>query len=105
MRNIFLFIRRYSNFFAFLVLQVISLWFFFSYNRFHRAKFLGIANEITGRINTQYNKVEDYFTLKQENLRVHRMNDSLLGLLRENFSRPDTNVKLVKDSLPYDTLG
>lgn len=105
MRNIFLFLRRYSVFFAFLILQIISLWFLFSYNRFHRAKFLGIANEITGRINTQYNKVEDYFGLKQENRRLHLLNDSLLNLLRSNFIKPDTGVRLVKDSIPYDTLG
>ncbi|MBS1620891.1 MAG: rod shape-determining protein MreC [Bacteroidetes bacterium] len=105
MRNIFLFLRRFSVFFAFLILQIISLWFLVSYNRFHRAKFLGIATEITGRINTQYNKVEDYFSLKQENLRLHRLNDSLLNLLPGNFVRPDTGVRLVKDSLPYDTLG
>lgn len=105
MRNIFLFLRRYSVFFAFLILQIISLWFLFSYNRFHRAKFLGVANEITGRINTQYNKVEDYFSLKQENRRLHKLNDSLLNLMHSNFVSPDTTVRLVKDTIPYDTLG
>jgi rod shape-determining protein MreC len=77
----------------------------FNYNRFHRAKFLGIANQITGRINTQYNKVEDYFTLKEENRRLHRFNDSLLNLLPSNFITRDTTERLVQDSLPYDTLG
>ena len=105
MRNIFLFIRRYLNFFIFLLLQVVSLWFLFNYNRFHRAKFLGIANEISGRINSQYNKVEDYFSLKEENRKVHRYNDSLLNLLRGNFMRRDTDLLLIKDSIPYDTAG
>jgi rod shape-determining protein MreC len=105
MRNIFLFIRRYFTFFVFLVLQAISLWFLFNYNRFHRARFLGIANEVTGRINTQYNFVEDYFTLKEENRRVHRMNDSLLNLLPANFNPRDTSVEARQDSIPYDTLG
>jgi rod shape-determining protein MreC len=105
MRNIFLFLRRYSVFFAFLFLQIISLWFLFTYNRFHRAKFLGVASEITGRINTQYNKVEDYFGLKQENRRLHKLNDSLLNLMRNDFIKPDTNVRIVKDTIPYDTLG
>lgn len=105
MRNIFLFIRRYSNFFAFLALQVISLWFLFTYNRFHRAKFLGVASEITGRINTQYNKVEGYFGLKEENRKLHRLNDSLLNMLATNFSKPDTSVRLVKDTLLFDTIG
>lgn len=77
----------------------------FSYNRYHRAKFLGVANEVTGRINSQYNKVEDYFTLKEENRRVHRLNDSLLNLLPRNFSVRDTAVQLVRDSVPIDTMG
>ena len=105
MRNIFLFLRRYRTFLAFLVLQVVALWFLFSYNRFHRAKFLGIANEMTGRINTQYNKVEDYFTLREENRRVNRLNDSLLNLLSRNFSRRDSSIQVIQDSVSYDTSG
>ena len=105
MRNIFLFIRRYFTFFAFLVLQGVSLWFLFSYNRFHRAKFLGIANEFTGRVNTQFNKVEDYLYLKEENRHLHAMNDSLLNARILDFMLRDTSLKYVKDSLPFDTLG
>lgn len=105
LRNVLLFIRRYITFFTFLFLQVVALWFLFSYNRFHRARFLGVANEMTGRINSQYNKVEDYFSLKEENKRVHRLNDSLLNLLRGNFEKRDTTMVLVKDSVAYDTTG
>jgi rod shape-determining protein MreC len=83
----------------------VALWFLFTYNRFHRAKFLGFANEITGRVNTQYNKVEDYFSLKDENRRVHKLNDSLLKLLPRNFGVRDSSMQLVQDSIPYDTLG
>lgn len=105
MRNIFLFIRNYRTFFTFLILQVVALWFLFNYNRFHKAKGLGIANELTGWVNSKYNKVEDFFTLREENKRVHRMNDSLLNLLPRNFSRRDTAVQMVQDSVPYDTAG
>ena len=105
MRNVFLFIRRYFTFFTFLVLQGVALWFLFSYNRFHRAKFLGVANEMTGRINSQYNKVEDYFTLKEENRRVHQLNDSLLNLLSRNYLQRDSSIKMIQDSVPADTLG
>jgi rod shape-determining protein MreC len=105
MRNVFLFIRRFRTFFAFLILQGVALWFLYNYNKFHRAKFLGVANEMTGRINTQYNKVEDYFILREENKRVHRLNDSLLNLLSRNFVQRDTSVRTLQDSIPYDTLG
>ena len=105
MRNIFLFIRRYITFITFLILQVVSLWFLFNYNRFHRAKFLGIANEMTGNINSKYKKVEDYFNLKEENRRVHRLNDSLLNLIPQNFMQRESGTQFVKDSIPYDTAG
>ncbi len=105
MRNIFLFIRRYITFISFLILQAIALWFLFNYNRFHRARFLGMANEMTGSINSQYNKVEDYFNLKDENRRVHRINDSLLNLLPQNFMLRDSSSRVVQDSILYDTAG
>jgi rod shape-determining protein MreC len=105
MRNIFLFIRRYITFFTFLILQVVSLWFLFNYNRFHRAKFLGMANELTGRVNTQFNKVEDYFKLKEENRKVHRLNDSLLNLMPGNFMQKDSSFQLKVDSSSLDKNG
>jgi rod shape-determining protein MreC len=77
----------------------------FNFNRFHRARFLGLANEMTGRVNTQYNKVEDFFSLKEENRRVHQLNDSLLNLLPGNFMKRDTSVQMAQDSVPFDTSG
>jgi len=105
MRNIFLFIQRYFVFLAFLVLQALALWMLFNYNRFHNAAFLGAATEVTGSINKQVDKVDDYFHLVEENKRLHRMNDSLLNLLPTNYNMPDTSVKLVVDSTRYDTLA
>ena len=104
MRNVFLFIRRYFTFLFFLALQVVALWFLFTYNRFHRAVGLGLANEITGWSNSKYANVDQYFHLKEENARVHQMNDSLLNLLRSNYAPPDTSSKQVTDSAKYDTL-
>lgn len=105
MRNIFLFLRRYFTFIAFVVLQILSLWLLFSYNRYHRAAFLGVASEVTGRINTQVDKLDDYFHQGEENKRVHRMNDSLLNLLKANFDFPDTTQKMVVDTLRFDSTA
>lgn len=105
MRNIFLFIRRYRTLLTFLLLQGVALWFLFTYNRFHKAKGLGVASEFTGWVNSKYNNVEDFFTLRDENRRVHKLNDSLMNLLSPNFMQVDTSVTLVKDSVPFDTLG
>jgi len=103
-RNIFLFIRRYFNFLFFLVLQIIALSFLFRYNKFHEAAFMGIANEVTGRVSDKYSTVEYYFHLKKENEALARRNEQLLNMLPSNFQSPDTAVQLVRDSTAYDTL-
>jgi rod shape-determining protein MreC len=103
MLNIIHFLRRYFTFILFVVLQFISLWMLFNYNRFHRAAFLGVAAELTGRINAQVDKLDDYFHQGQEARRVHRMNDSLMNLLPVNFNVPDTAQRGVTDSLRFDT--
>lgn len=71
----------------------------FRFNRFHHTAFLGVSNEITGSINTQVDKVDDYFHLREENRRVHRINDSLMNLLRSNYWFVDTSARSVTDSL------
>lgn len=76
----------------------------FTYNRFHHALGLGLASEVTGSVNAQVDKVDDYFHLREENRRVHNMNDSLLNLLRNNFNSADTGQRLVLDSLRIDTI-
>lgn len=75
----------------------------FRFNRFHHTAFLGVANEFTGRVNTQVDKLDDYFHQSAENVRVHRMNDSLLNLLKANFDYPDTSQRLVIDSVKQDS--
>ncbi|MEI6949127.1 rod shape-determining protein MreC [Paraflavisolibacter sp. H34] len=99
MRNIFLFIRRFFVFLTFLVLQFIAWWMLVTNNRYHHTAFSGVASEITGRFNKQADKVDDYFHLRDENKRVHRMNDSLLGLLSLNNVSGNTATKMVADTL------
>ncbi len=105
MRNILVFIRRYIVFLLFIALQAISLWFLFTYNRSHRAKGLGVANQVTGWFNTRYNTVEDFFRMKEENKRLHRINDSLRNLQEYNFTKVDSTVGYFRDSIPFDSTG
>lgn len=104
MRNIFLFIRRYFTFLAFVVLQIFSLWMLFKFNRLHHAAFMGVANEVTGTMNTQVDKLDDYFHQGEENKRLHKTNDSLFNLLRSNFSIPDSSQQLIVDSMLVDSI-
>ncbi len=105
MRNIFLFIRRFSVFIAFIILQIISLYLLFSYNRYHQAQGLNLAGSITSYFNSKYNAFEDFFAMKEENRRIHAMNDSLMNLLNQNFAIADTTTVVKTDSLRFDTTG
>lgn len=80
-------------------MQAFALWMLFKFNRFHSAAFLGVSSEITGRLNSQVDKVDDYFHLREENRRVHRMNDSLMNIMQVNFWKQDTAARTITDSL------
>ena len=104
MRNIFLFVRRYINFLFFLVLQGFCLFLLFSYNRFHNAIFMNVANEVTGKIYKQYNNVEYYFQLKRTNDSLIKANERLYNKLRQDFSMPDTANRVALDTIKVDSL-
>lgn len=105
MRNIFLFIRRHFNFIFLLLLQGFCIYLIVHYNKYHNAVASGFMNEVTGKINTQYNKVDYYLQLKKTNAQLIKDNEEMHNRLKENFQKPDTSGKLVTDSIPYDTLG
>lgn len=105
MHNIFLFIRRFSVFILFILLQIICLYLLFTYNRSHRAKGLGVAGAVTSYFNKKYNFLEDFFTMQEENRRIHKMNDSLINLLSHNFTQLDSGSLLVRDTLRSDTAS
>ncbi|WP_018611121.1 rod shape-determining protein MreC [Segetibacter koreensis] len=105
MKNIFIFIRRYFNFLFFLVLQIVSLILLIRYNQTHEAVYAGVANEITGRINLQYNKIQNYFHLKENNKLLLEENTRLKNMLRTDFESPDSSRLAVLDTLVRDTLG
>jgi rod shape-determining protein MreC len=105
MKNIFIFIRRYFNFLFFLVLQILSLTLLVRYNETHEAVYAGVANEVTGRINLQYNKVQNYFHLKENNRLLLEENTRLKNLMQINFENADSNRITQLDSLIRDTLG
>ena len=105
MRNIFLFIRKYFNLLVFLILQIFCIYLIVHYNRYHNAIASVYMNEITGKVNDQYTRVDDFLALKKKNQELQRQNERLLNLMKQNFEVPDTSTKIVTDSIPYDTLG
>ena len=104
MRNIFLFIRRYFNFILFLLLQGFSIYLIVHYSRYHKASFSSTANQITGKVNEQYNKVEYYFQLKKTNDSLVAANEKLYNKLKADFEFPDTTSNFIIDSIKVDSM-
>ena len=104
MRNVILFIRKYSNFLLFLLLQITALSFLFRYNKYHEAAFMNIAGEFTGNINQRYSIVEYYFRLKKINEQLAAENTRLNQLLKENYERPGGDQKMVLDTIQSDSI-
>ena len=105
MRNILLFLSRYFNLIVFLLLQVVSLSMLFSYNRLHETVFAGVMNEFAGSINSRFNSVQTYLSLRRQNEELREQNARLLNQLRADFTMPDTTFLRVTDSLSADSLG
>jgi rod shape-determining protein MreC len=103
-RNIFLFIRRYFNFILFLLLQGVSIYMIVRYSNFHKAMFSNTANQLTGRINKGYDRVEYYFQLKKTNDSLVAANEMLYNKLKADFALPDTASNYIVDSIRIDSM-
>jgi rod shape-determining protein MreC len=104
MRNVFLFLKRYSVFILFLVLQGLALSMLFSYNRFHQTIYGMFSNEVAGNLNNRVNKVESFFTLSEQNQALRRQNAALLSYLPSGSVIPETSFQLVADTVKVDSL-
>lgn len=63
------------------------------------------AGEITGSVEAQYKKVNGYFNLKKENEELRKRLNEVQNKLVENFSSPDTSLRIITDSVSVDTTG
>lgn len=105
MRNIFLFLRRFSTFFTFLILQIVCLSIVFRFNKFHNAMGMTMANNITGKIHEQQSKIKGFFTLRQTADSLMKRNAEFQNAKPVNLLPIDTTTKEIADYIPIDTLG
>jgi rod shape-determining protein MreC len=97
-RNLIIFLRRYFNFFLFLLLEVICIVLVFRNNDFQKTAYLNSANSASARLYNRYNNVQYYFHLKatndslvNENARLHNMlRSSYDSVTLDNLVRTDT---------------
>ena len=99
MHNLFLFFRRYFNFIVLLLLQGFSIYLLVHYNNYHNALASNFMNEVTGKVNTQFNKVDYFLKLRNTNEALVKNNERLTNLLNENFERQDSSNKIVNEDI------
>jgi rod shape-determining protein MreC len=103
-RNIFLFIRRYFNFLFFLLLQGSSIYLIVHYNRYQKAMFTATANQVTGAIDKEFDKISSYINLKKTNASLVKGQEELYNKLKQDFQLPDTSGRFVVDTFKVDSL-
>ena len=81
----------------------LSFYMIFSYNRYHRAVYSKVANEVTGNISKKYNSIEYYFQLKRTNDSLVKANETLYNKLKQDYEMPDTINKITIDTLKIDS--
>jgi len=111
-RNLIIFLRRYFNFFLFLLLEVICIVLVFRNNNFQRTAYLNSANDVSGKMYDRYNNIQYYFHLKatndslvNENTRLHNvLRSSYDSMLTANGIKVDT-VRIYSDDTLHRIIG
>lgn len=101
MRNLIIFLRRYFNFFLFLVIEIVCLALVFRNNDYQKAAFLNSSNKVSALIYKRYNDLQYYFQLKATNDSLVKENIRLRSLLKSNFDWPDSGVLQKVDTIAH----
>lgn len=99
MRNLFLFLREHYFYFLFFFLEILSLILLFNFNDFQGSSLYGISNALTGTVNSTYNGISEYFTLKQTNKVLIEELAKLHSRMPDAYYKSDLNVYYKKDTI------
>jgi rod shape-determining protein MreC len=99
MRNLINFFWRHSNFLLFIVLEAFSILLVVNNNGYQKSVAFGWAIEQTGKTQTIYNSLWEYFNLKKVNKELARENARYRSMAPSAFLITDTLVHFKKDTL------
>jgi len=85
MRNLLIFITKYNAFFLFLIFEIASLIIYVKYNSFQKATFINSANNVTGNMYAQVDKLHSYLQLSEVNDSLAHENARLRNQLKTSF--------------------
>lgn len=99
MRNLFLFLIKYSFFFLFLFLEAIAFFLIVSNNSYQRTAFVSASNGFTAGVLSATSNIADYVGLKEENHRLAEENAWLRSQLKESNLWSDSIFHSYDDTL------
>jgi len=99
MRNLILFISKYSYFFLFLLFEVLAFYLLFLNNNFQASEFLNSTNAISGNIYKSYSNFTDYVNLKEINASLAKENNALRKENIKSYTPLFANKILVEDTI------
>ena len=99
MRSFIQFILRNYAIILFILLEGVSFFLIFSYNKFHQTFFINSANAITGNVNSTYGNFKNYFSLAEANDSLVNENARLRSMLEGSYVIDTTRAYIMKDSL------
>lgn len=102
MQQLIYFFQKYKYFLYFLCLEFIAVALIINNHSFHKSKFVGSANAVTGGLLTKVNSVKEYANLKTENQQLLDENTRLKNKLAAlQFTRDSLSGQQLKDSILY----
>lgn len=99
MRNLFNFFWRHSNYILFIILEVFSIILVVNNNGYQKSVTFAWVNEQTGKIQSSYNSLWEYFNLKKVNKELAKENARYRSMSPSAFLITDTLVHFKKDTL------
>lgn len=101
MRNLIAFFKRFQIFLVFVVLQIISLYFYFSFFTYPKLQFLTSASTMTGKIWSVKNDITKHFNLESSNVKLQKSNEKLMEQLPQSFIRINQKEVSINDTLHH----
>jgi rod shape-determining protein MreC len=99
MRSLFLFLRENYFIFLFLFLESIALLLFVNYNSFQGSMLYSVANNISGAVNSTFNGISEYFTLRKNNRVLIEEMAKLHARLPEAYYTTDLKINELNDTI------
>ncbi len=100
MNNLIRFLQRYYYVFMFLILEGLAIWFISQNSYYQGSMITNLANNISGLVFEQFNKVSHYFTLASVNEELAEENARLRAQIESSYVKYTDRV-MIKDDTVY----